>query len=163
MQKLSKSVEVGLPHQEAFNAFVRELTLWWPKTYTWSKDKLIEIGINPIPGGHCTEIGPLDFRCDWGTVTEVKYGSYIAFKWQITASRSPEPDPDKASEVRIRFVPAGDSRSRIELEHDKFENHGEGHETYRAAMDAEQGWDYMLACFEKHARTAKRLTVEVKS
>jgi len=163
MPKISKSIEVDLPQEAAFNTFIREFTLWWPKEYTWSKDKLIEISINPITGGHCTEIGPLDFHCDWGTVTAVKYGHQLMFNWQISASRVPEPDPNKSSEVRILFQQAGAGKTRIELEHGKFQNHGAGHEEYFAAMDSGQGWDYILACFAKHARTAKGLDVEVKS
>ena len=163
MQKISKSVVVDLPHNEAFNVFVSELTSWWPKKHTWSKDKLIEINISPVPGGHCTEVGPRNFRCDWGTVTDVKLGDYIILKWQIAPSRAPEPDPDKASRVAIHFQAIDTNRSRVALEHSKFENHGDGHEAYRTAMDAEQGWDYLLACFEQYTRTAKRLTVEVNS
>jgi len=163
MPEISKTVEVDLSQEETFNVFVRELTLWWPKEYTWSKNKLIEISINPITGGHCTEIGPLDFHCDWGTVTAVKYGHHIVFNWQINASRVPEPDPSKSSEVRIEFHQVGNRKTRIELEHHKFENHGAGYEKYREAMDSNQGWDYILACFVKHARTAKGLNVEVKS
>lgn len=163
MRNISKSLEVDLAQDDTFNAFIRELTLWWPKEYTWAKDKLIEISINPITGGHCTEIGPLDFRCDWGMVTAVKSGSYITFNWQIDLSRVPEPDPDKSSEVHIQFYPIGERKTRIELEHRNFENHGDGFEKYREAMDTEHGWDYILNCFATHARTVKRLTVEVKS
>ena len=163
MQTINKSIEVNLSQEEAFNAFVRELTLWWPKSHTWSKDKLIEIGISPITGGHCTEIGPRNFRCDWGTVTDVKLGSHITFKWQITPSGAPEPDPEKASEVFIGFSPASDGCSRVELEHGKFENHGEGFEAYCNAMNGPQGWEHLLTCFAVHARTAQRLTVEVNS
>lgn len=163
MQKLSKSIEVDLSNEQAFNAFINELTLWWPKAYTWSKDKLMEISINPIPGGHCTEMGPNDFHCDWGTVMEVTYGNHISLKWQISASRAPEPDPDKASEVQINFRKISDKKTRVELKHDKFENHGSGYEKYGEAMDAEQGWDYILTCFALYSRIANQSTVEVKS
>lgn len=163
MQKLNKSIEVDLSTEQAFNAFINELTLWWPKAYTWSKDKLMEISINAIPGGHCTEMGPNDFRCDWGTVSQVTYGDHISIKWQISALRVPEPDPDKASEVQIYFRKVNDKRTRIELKHDKFKNHGSGYEEYREAMDAEQGWDYILTCFAIYSHIASQSTAEVKS
>lgn len=164
MQKtINKQIEVDLSHEQAFNAFVNELALWWPREYTWSKDKLVEIRIDPIPGGHCTEKGPNDFQCDWGTVSDAKHGEFIAFKWQISPSRLPEPDQNKASEVFIAFLRINDERTAIELRHDHFENHGDGHEKYYEAMDGEQGWDYILACFAKHAGTGSGITAEVKS
>lgn len=160
---IRKQIDVDLSSEQAFNAFISELALWWPKAYTWSKDKLVEISIHPIPGGHCTEKGPNDFRCDWGTVSAVKHGEYIKIGWQISPFRVPEPDPDKASEVTIGFRTITDEQTRIELRHDHFENHGEGYEKYGDAMDGEQGWDYLLACFAKHARSGSGITAEVKS
>lgn len=162
-EAIRKQIEVHLSSEQAFKAFVNELALWWPKEYTWSKDKLVEISIDPVPGGHCTEKGPNDFRCDWGTVSDVKHGEFIAIKWQISPMRVPEPDPGKASQVYISFQVVGDERTAIQLRHDHFENHGDGHETYRQAMDSEKGWDYLLACFTKHARSGSGLAAEVKS
>lgn len=160
---IHKQIEVDLPNEQAFNAFINEFALWWPKEYTWAKDKLVEISIHPIPGGHCTEKGPNDFRCDWGTVSDVKRGEYITIKWQISPMRVPEPDPRKASEVFISFRMTGDERTTIELRHDQFENHGDGYEKYVKAMNGEQGWDYILTCFAAHAREGTGITAEVKS
>ncbi len=159
---IQKQIEVYLSAEQAFNAFINELALWWPKEYTWSKDKLMEISIHPVPGGHCTEKGPNDFQCDWGTVSAVKRNEYITITWQISPFRVPEPDPLKASEVTIRFRMTHDAQTIIELRHDRFENHGNGHEEYREAMDGKQGWEYILACFAAYAKKGKGTTAEVK-
>lgn len=160
---IMKQIEVDLPHEQAFDAFVNELALWWPKDYTWSKEKLVEIRIDPVPGGHCTEVGPADFQCDWGTVSAVNHGEFIAIKWQINPLRVPEPDQHKASEVFIGFHTLENERTAITLKHGHFENHGAGYEKYYEAMDARQGWDYILACFAKHAKSGIGITAEVKS
>lgn len=155
-QAIKKLTKVNLSPDQAFNAFIHEVTLWWPKEYTWSEDKLMELSIHPVPGGHCTEKGPNDFRCDWGTVSAVKPGEYINIKWQISPFRVPQPDPLKASVVSIRFRMTGDVQTTIELHHDYFENHGDGHEKYYEAMNDKQGWEYILACFATHTRRADR-------
>ena len=63
----------------------------------------------------------------------------------------PEPDPDRAGEVEVRFEPDGGDGTRVELVHRGFERHGEGAADYRAAMDSEQGWDFILGRFAEHA------------
>src|SRR5690606_15612592 len=161
-EAIRKQIEVHLSSEQAFKAFVNELALWWPKVYTWSKDKLREISIHPVPGGHCTEKGPNDFRCDWGTVSAVKRSEYITIKWQISPFRVPEPDPLKASEVTIRFRAMHDGQTVVELRHDQFEKHGNGHEEYHEAMNGNQGWEYILACFAVHTRKGNgTMTAEV--
>lgn len=161
-QVVQKQTKVDLSVADAFNAFINELTLWWPREYTWSEDNLVELSIHPVPGGHCTEKGPNDFRCDWGTVSAVKRGEYITIKWQISPFRVPEPNPLKASEVFIRFRMIDDKQTTIELRHDQFENHGAGHEKYYEGMNGNQGWEYILACFAKHAQNGSGTTAEVK-
>ncbi|SKB35929.1 Uncharacterized conserved protein YndB, AHSA1/START domain [Parapedobacter luteus] len=151
MTTIIKTIEVTIPIKTAFDLFVNKLTLWWPQEYTWSKDKLVELVIDPIPHGLCTEIGPNGFRCDWGTVMEVEQGKRFAFKWQISASRVPEPDANKASEVYILFEQPAPGATRIQLTHGKFENHGNNYTAYRDAMASEQGWPYILSAFASYA------------
>lgn len=148
MDSLTISRKIPLLVEETFELFVNKLTLWWPTEYTWSKDKLVELTIDPIPNGLCTEIGPNGFRCDWGTVMAIQAGHSIVLKWQITASRAPEPDPDKSSEVSVLFHETDSKETEIRLKHEKFSNHGEGHEAYRDAMASERGWPYILSAFE---------------
>jgi hypothetical protein len=66
------------------------------------------------------------------------------FAWQITPDRVPEPNPAKASEVEVRFHPAGTSCTQVELEHRAFARHGEPGEAYRQAMASSQGWPLLL-------------------
>jgi hypothetical protein len=59
----------------------------------------------------------------------------------------PQPDPERASEVEVRFAGAGDGATRVALEHRHFERHGEGADGYRAPMDSPQGWPLLLERF----------------
>ena len=70
-------------------------------------------------------------------------------KWQIGPQREPIPNPKKASDLKVSFVPNGNSTT-FEFEHFNFKNHGEGSGNYRDMMDSEQGWDYILNNFKKY-------------
>ncbi len=58
--------------------------------------------------GHCSERGPHGFRCDWGRVVTCEPPGKIAFTWQISPQRVPQPDPAQASLVEVRFDADGD-------------------------------------------------------
>lgn len=144
-----KSVTVSAPIDHAFFTFTEQLSSWWPRQYTWSGDALKYIRIQPFEDGHCTEIGPNDFQCDWGRVLIWEPPSRIVFTWQINPQRIPEPDPVKASEVEVRFIAENQEMTRVELEHRKFFHHGQGSGEYRELMNSDNGWPYILSCYEK--------------
>jgi uncharacterized protein YndB with AHSA1/START domain len=59
---------------------------------------------------------------------------------------------DAASEVEVRFSPAGPGRTRVEVEHRQFARHGEGADHLRAGMDSPQGWPVILAELRRWVR-----------
>ncbi len=150
MEKINRKILVKLPREAAFDKFVNRLNDWWPKKYTWSYRRLREIKIDPRVDGLCTEIGPYNFRCDWGRVTGYRENEWIAMKWQINPQRVPEPNPDKASDITVTFVGHADRETMIELEHSGFDNHGDGADAYLKAMDSEAGWDYILQHYAEY-------------
>lgn len=142
---------VDLPPEESFRIFT-DLATWWPREYTWGKTVLVDIGIEPREGGSCYEIGPHGFHCDWGRVLVWESPCRLAFAWQITPAREPQPDPDRASTVTVSFAPIAGSRTEMTLDHDGFDRHGDGAADYRAAMASDQGWPYILRQFTKAAK-----------
>ncbi len=150
MDSLTASIEITVPSKQAFDCFIRELTLWWPKAYSWSKEKLVELSIEPILNGLCSEIGPNGFRCDWGTVIDVDPGKSLSMRWQITPARNPEPDPEQASTVHFRFEAISPNATRIVVMHEHFQHHGEQYQDYRDAMASEHGWPFILSSFAKY-------------
>lgn len=153
MAAIVKKIEIPLSKYSAFEVFVNDLNGWWPKEYTWSQEKLKQILIEPEKNGLCIEIGPYNFRCDWGRVTGFEKGDRISIKWQISPQRVPVPDPDKSSDVDVVFKEKTESETILELMHSNFENHGEGSEAYREAMNSEQGWGYILSRFVEYCKT----------
>lgn len=148
--RLSTEVTVPLLPEEAFAAFARELDRWWPPVYTWSQDVLKRITIEPKAGGACYEVGPHDFRCDWGRVTNFDEPDRLIFLWQISAKREPVPDPGQASTVQVSFVLSG-TGTRVLLEHRDFQKHGEDGGWYRDAMASEMGWPRILEAYRSYA------------
>jgi hypothetical protein len=64
----------------------------------------------------------------------------LVVSWAIAPDFTPEPDPDKASEVELRFIAETSDRTRVELEHRALERHGDGWESLRSAVDSDDGW-----------------------
>jgi len=144
------SLTVPCTPEHAFAAFTEAFGSWWPPEYTWSQRALEAIGIEPGEGGACFELGPYGFHLDWGRVLAWEPPRRLVFSWQIGATRVPEPDPARSSEVEVRFEPDGDDGTRVELVHRDFARHGEEAAGYRAAMGSEQGWDFILRRFAAH-------------
>ncbi len=150
MDSISREIEVGIAVDKAFSIFVEDINNWWPQEYTWSQEKLNEIKIEGWENGLCTEMGPFNFRCDWGRVTEFVENKRLRIKWQISPNREPVPDPESASDLHLEFVASHDSDSLIKFEHSNFENHKNGAKKYREMMDSENGWDYILKRYKKY-------------
>jgi uncharacterized protein YndB with AHSA1/START domain len=142
-EPIRQAVTVPVPVDQAFAAFA-DLAGWWPREYTWAADTLEDIGIDPREGGHCYERGPLGFTCHWGRVLAWEPPTRLAFTWQIAPDRVPEPNPAKASEVEVRFQPAGASGTRVELEHRALARHGEAADAYRDGLASPEGWPLIL-------------------
>jgi uncharacterized protein YndB with AHSA1/START domain len=144
---MTHEITIGFAPERAFALFTEGMTGWWPPEYTWAQNTLEEIGIEPREGGHCYERGPHGFRCDWGRVVTCEPPARIAFTWQISPQRVPQPDPAKASLVEVRFEPDGGGGTHVVLAHRHFSRHGEGAEGYEAAMSSPQGWPLLLEQF----------------
>jgi uncharacterized protein YndB with AHSA1/START domain len=138
------SVTVPLPPPEAFALFADGFGNWWPREYTWSQDVLEQVGLEPHAGGRCYEIGPHEFRSDWGRVLVWDPPHRLQLAWQISPRREPEPNPAKASEVEAQFEPVKDGGTQVTLEHRGFERHGPEGAGYREALASPQGWPWIL-------------------
>lgn len=147
VEPIRKQVQVELPSEAAFQRFTEGLGEWWPPAYTWSGESLVEIAMEPGKGGRCYEPGPEGLQCDWGRVKVWEPPERVVFSWQISPSRVPVPDPEKASQVSVIFDELGPGRTKVTFEHRDFANHGEGAAGYRQAMAAPEGWPWILDQF----------------
>lgn len=65
----------------------------------------------------------------------------MVISWDINLNWQIETDPEKTSEVEIRFVSEAPERTRVELEHRNIDRHGEGWECMRSAVGSPGGWN----------------------
>jgi uncharacterized protein YndB with AHSA1/START domain len=146
MEPIRAAVEVAAPPERAFELFTEGMDAWWPREFSWSQDVLDEIGMEPREGGFLYERGPHGFRCDWGRITAWDPPQRLRFTWQIAADRSPQPNPDKASEVEVTFAAAGGG-TRVSVEHGAWERHGDAAEEYRDGFEQAGAWPHALERF----------------
>ncbi len=145
---------IPLPQAEAFALFVDKFGSWWPRNYTWAKDDLEEIGIEPRFDGHCYEKRKGGTIAQWGTVLAFARPDQIVFTWQINFDRSFEPSVTLSSRVDIRFTAKGPQETQLLLVHRDFPRHGEGWQKYRANLASKAGWPLLLDRYA--AAAAKR-------
>jgi uncharacterized protein YndB with AHSA1/START domain len=146
MEPIRASVTVAAAPERAFELFAERLGTWWPREFSWSQDKLEEIGLEPREGGVAYERGPHGFTIHWGRVTAWEPPERLVFLWQIGGDRTPQPDPDRASEVEVRFT-GEDGSTRVEVEHRAWERHGDGAREYRDGFEQAGAWPLALERF----------------
>jgi uncharacterized protein YndB with AHSA1/START domain len=131
-------VTIDVPREHAFNVFV-EHRFANPDHHLLDAD-MERAAIEPRAGGRWYERAVDGRECDWGRVLAYEPPERIVLSWQITPEFTPEPDPEKASEVEVRFIAESEERTRVELVHSRLERHGEAWEVMRAAVDSPDGW-----------------------
>ncbi len=135
-------VEVAASPERVFAAFTEDLGSWWPPEYSWAQTRLEHIAIEPREDGRY-ERGPHGFWCDWGRMTHCHRPERLVFLWQVSPDGTPQPDPERSSEVEVTFDEAGKG-TKVTVEHRAFERHGEEGGGDREALASALGWPYML-------------------
>jgi len=121
---------------------------WWPATHHIAKQAFTEIVIEQRAGGRWFERAADDTECDWGRVVAWEPPHRVVFSWHLQGDWKFDPNPERASEVEVRFLAEG-SGTRVELEHRNLERHGAGWEQVRTGVDSPAGWSAVLAQFAK--------------
>jgi uncharacterized protein YndB with AHSA1/START domain len=148
---------VNAPVDRAFAVFTEQIGRWWPAANTFSGEMFETVALEPRAGGRWFERATNGREVAWGRVLAWEPPHRIVLTWQIGPDGLPEPDPDKASEVEVRFTPDGSERTRVDIIHSSFERHGnEGGAIWRAAMASEQGWSYFLRLYANSLAAAIR-------
>ena len=94
----------------------------------------------PRVGGSIYDRGVDGSECRWARVLAYEPPERVVFSWDIGPTWQIETDPDRASEVEVRFVAESPERTRVELEHRHIDRHGDGWEGVREGVAADQGW-----------------------
>jgi uncharacterized protein YndB with AHSA1/START domain len=144
---IRKSIVVDAPVERAFSLFTERFDSIKPREHNMLGVEIAETVFEPREGGHVYDRGADGSECRWARVLAYEPPNRVVFSWDISPQWQIETDPEKTSEVEVRFVSEAPERTRVELEHRNLDRHGAGWEGERAAVDSEGGWPLYLLRF----------------
>lgn len=142
---IRRSITVDVPLQRAFDVFTASFGKWWPHSHSIGSAPLKTAIVEPRAGGRWYEIGEDGSECEWGEVLAFEPPARLLLAWRIGADW--KFDPNLLTEVEISFTALSQTRTRVDLEHRKLENLGEGLAAAKGAFDSDGGWSGILALY----------------
>jgi len=141
---VNASVVVRAPVERAFKVFTEEMGSWWPAAHHIIEAELAEMRFEPWPGGRVYDVGVDGSECDWSRVIAYEPPHRVVLAWCIDLNWKPEADPERASEIEVRFRAQGEGVTLVELEHRELQRHGEGWEGLREMFSRPDAWQATL-------------------
>ena len=142
-----KEITVRATPERAFEVFTAGMSTWWPMdTHAVGPTPATSV-IEPRAGGRVYNLADDGTESDWGRVLVWEPPARLVLAWLLNPQWTYEPDPEKASEVEVRFEDEGDGTTRVELVHSGFERYAEGGESMREQVDAAGGWGSLLELY----------------
>lgn len=138
IEPLRIDVELDCPPEHAFATWTERFAQWWPPSHTVSGDPEAVV-LEPRLGGRIFERTDDGREIDWGEITRWDPPHALAYLWHIRRDRA------DATDVEVRFVPAGSARTRLEIVHSGWERLGAEAERWRDANRG--GWSGLLPHF----------------
>jgi uncharacterized protein YndB with AHSA1/START domain len=148
---IRKSILVEAPVERAFHVYTQEMMGWWPPDHHILDAPLEKMVFEPWEGGDVYDVGTDGSTCRWARVLAYEPPKRVVFSWDINLEWKIETDPDRTSEIEVRFTPEGEDRTRVELEHRNLDRHGDGWEKMREAVGSPDGWAVGLKRFAEEA------------
>ncbi|MBF6210729.1 SRPBCC family protein [Nocardia puris] len=148
---LRRSTGVALPLEKAFAFFTESFGSWWPSDYHIGAAEVAEAILEPRAGGRWYERGVDGSECDWGRVLVWEPPHRLVVTWQINGQWRYDPDPERASEVEVRFTADGPDRTTVELEHRHLDRLVDGRAMHDRVSAEPGGWGTLLGIFAETA------------
>jgi uncharacterized protein YndB with AHSA1/START domain len=141
-------IVVDAPLDRAFSVFTKGFGSFKPPEHNMLSVEIAETVFEPREGGHVYDRGVDGTECRWARVLAYDPPDRVVISWDISPRWQIETDPEKTSEVEVRFVAEASDRTRVVLEHRRLDRHGDGWEAVREGVDSEGGWPTYLRRFE---------------
>jgi uncharacterized protein YndB with AHSA1/START domain len=140
-------IVVNAPAERAFRLFTEQFDRIKPREHNMLGVDIAESVFEPRTGGRVYDRGVDGTECQWGRVLAYEPPNRLVFSWDIDPRWQIETDPDRASEVEVRFIEEGAARTRVELEHRHLDRHGDGWEGTLEGVRGDDGWPLYLRRF----------------
>ncbi len=144
---VAASIMVDAPAERAFEVFTADIGSWWPSDHHILQAELAEMVFEQRVGGHVYDRGVDGSECHWARVLAYEPPRRVVISWDIGLNWQIETDPERTSEIEVRFIPEGLARTLVELEHRGIDRHGEGWERMRDSVGSPGGWGRGLEAF----------------
>ena len=144
---IQNSIVVDAPIERAFAVFTDDFGSFKPREHNMLQVDIAETVFETHVGGHIYDRGVDGSECRWARVLAFEPPNRVVFSWDISPQWRIETDPDRTSEVEVRFIAETPERTRVELEHRNLDRHGEGWEGVREGVHGDQGWPLYLGRF----------------
>jgi uncharacterized protein YndB with AHSA1/START domain len=140
-----KQVVVNAAIAQAFTAFTERFGDFKPPEHNMLQAPIAQTVFEPRVGGHIVDRAADGSECRWARILAYEPPHRVVFSWDISPQWQVETDPELTSEVEVRFVAEGPTRTRVELEHRHLDRHGPGWQSVGESVDGDQGWPLYLA------------------
>jgi uncharacterized protein YndB with AHSA1/START domain len=135
---------VAAPIERAFRVFTEQFAAFKPPSHNLLSVAIAETVFDPYAGGHVYDRGVDGSECRWARVLVYEPPHRVVISWDISPRWQIETDPERTSEVEVRFVAESAERTRVDLEHRHLDRHGDGWEGVRGGVGGNEGWPLYL-------------------
>ncbi|MFF0726933.1 SRPBCC family protein [Streptomyces sp. NPDC004134] len=135
---------VAAPLEKAFAVFTERFGDFKPREHNLLGAPIAETVFERRVGGHIYDRAEDGSECRWARVLAYEPPVRVVFTWDIDPTWTLETDPEKTSEVEVRFIAETAERTRVELEHRGIDRHGPGWPAVADGVGADQGWHLYL-------------------
>ena len=147
------SIVVEAPIERAFSVFTEDFGSFKPPEHNLLGVEIAETVFELHVGGHVYDRGVDGSECRWARVLAYEPPDRVVISWDISPQWQIETDPEKTSEVEVRFTAEAPERTRVEVEHRNIERHGGGWESVREGVGGEGGWPLYLERFAERLKS----------
>ena len=140
-------IVVEAPIERAFAVFTERFGDFKLPEHNILGLELAETVFEPRVGGHIYDRAVDGSECRWARVLAYEPPHRVMFSWDLDPRWQLESNPDKTSEVEVRFIAETAQRTRVELEHRHIDRHGEGWHALSDGVGGEAGWPLYLQRF----------------
>lgn len=140
-----RQIVVNAPIGHAFEVFVERFGDFKPREHNLLQAEIAETVLDKHVGGHIYDRAVDGTECRWARILAFEPPDRVVFSWDISPQWRIEPDPERTSEVEVRFVAETPERTRVELVHRYLDRHGPGWEAVEQGVEGDGGWPLYLS------------------
>ena len=142
-----REIVVHATVEQAFAVFTTRFGDFKPPEHNLLGAPIVETVFEPRVGGAIIDRAADGSECRWARVLVHEPPHRVVFSWDISPQWQVETDPERTSEVEVRFVAEGPDATRVTVEHRHLDRHGEGWPAVSDGVADDAGWPLYLARF----------------